>query len=115
MIKRQEREEKRRRGRERRVGGGEKMWVGGGEERGERGGKRENDMSCCLFYLCRKERVSQLIFPLCTVLDDSIGCAFWFAARGQGTLYNDTGTDVQASSSVYHSQARVNTLNNSYI
>lgn len=88
---------------------------GGGRGEGERGGKRENDMSCCLFYLCRKERVSQLIFPLCTVLDDSIGCAFWFAARGQGTLYNDTSTDVQASSSVYHSQARVNTLNNSYI
>jgi len=28
----------------------------------------------------------QLILPLTTVLDDSIGCALWFAARGKGLL-----------------------------
>jgi len=27
-----------------------------------------------------------LILPLTTVLDDSIGCALWFAARGEGLL-----------------------------
>jgi len=27
-----------------------------------------------------------LILPLTTVLDDSIGCALWFAARGKGLL-----------------------------
>lgn len=32
----------------------------------------------------RQERISHLICPLDTVLDDSIGCAVWFAARGAG-------------------------------
>lgn len=36
----------------------------------------------------RKERVSHLVHPLDTVLDDSIGCAVWFAARGIGTVTN---------------------------
>ncbi|KAI1884868.1 hypothetical protein AGOR_G00214300 [Albula goreensis] len=34
----------------------------------------------------RQRRISHLIFPLETVLDDSIGCAVWFAARGTGTV-----------------------------
>ncbi|XP_069839635.1 asparagine synthetase domain-containing protein 1 isoform X2 [Dendropsophus ebraccatus] len=34
----------------------------------------------------RQQRISQLIQPLDTVLDDSIGCAVWFAARGTGML-----------------------------
>ncbi|XP_028401199.1 asparagine synthetase domain-containing protein 1-like [Dendronephthya gigantea] len=37
----------------------------------------------------RKERsnyITHLVSPLSTVLDDSIGCALWFAARGKGTL-----------------------------
>ncbi|CAL8266251.1 unnamed protein product [Lota lota] len=32
----------------------------------------------------RRERVRHLVQPLDTVLDDSIGCAVWFAARGEG-------------------------------
>lgn len=34
----------------------------------------------------RRERVRHLVHPLETVLDDSIGCAVWFAARGAGSL-----------------------------
>lgn len=32
----------------------------------------------------RQERISHLVHPLDTVLDDSIGCAVWFAAKGIG-------------------------------
>ncbi|KAJ3592176.1 hypothetical protein NHX12_007304 [Muraenolepis orangiensis] len=34
----------------------------------------------------RRERVRHLVQPLDTVLDDSIGCAMWFAARGEGLV-----------------------------
>lgn len=34
----------------------------------------------------RKSRIRHLLHPLDTVLDDSIGCAIWFAARGRGTV-----------------------------
>lgn len=34
----------------------------------------------------RLERVCHLVHPLDTVLDDSIGCAVWFAARGAGFI-----------------------------
>ncbi|XP_074550659.1 asparagine synthetase domain-containing protein 1 [Halichoeres trimaculatus] len=34
----------------------------------------------------RQKRVCHLVHPLDTVLDDSIGCAVWFAARGQGFI-----------------------------
>ncbi|XP_077583670.1 asparagine synthetase domain-containing protein 1 [Stigmatopora nigra] len=37
----------------------------------------------------RRERISHLLHPLDTVLDDSIGCAVWFAARGKGFLVQD--------------------------
>ncbi|CAG5120014.1 unnamed protein product [Candidula unifasciata] len=38
----------------------------------------------------RKSHIRRLIYPLQTVLDDSIGCAVWFAARGSGvTLHNN--------------------------
>ncbi|XP_043220981.1 asparagine synthetase domain-containing protein 1-like [Amphibalanus amphitrite] len=37
----------------------------------------------------RAARVRHLISPLQTVLDDSIGCAVWFAARGAGVLAGD--------------------------
>jgi len=40
-----------------------------------------------LFVQPRFEAVSQCIYPLETVLDDSIGCALWFGARGRGTLH----------------------------
>lgn len=34
----------------------------------------------------REERIGHLVHPLDTVLDDSIGCAVWFAARGRGFI-----------------------------
>jgi len=34
----------------------------------------------------RTRRIHELILPLDTVLDDSIGCAMWFASRGRGLL-----------------------------
>lgn len=35
----------------------------------------------------RKQHISDLIYPLQTVLDDSLGCALWFASRGSTTNY----------------------------
>lgn len=35
----------------------------------------------------RNSTIRHLVHPLCTVLDDSIGCALWFASRGCGLLY----------------------------
>lgn len=34
----------------------------------------------------RRDRICHLVYPLDTVLDDSIGCAVWFAARGRGFI-----------------------------
>lgn len=45
-----------------------------------------------------RDHLKHLIYPLNTVLDESIGSAFWFAARGQG--YRDDGQS-------YTSPARV--------
>ena len=52
----------------------------------------------------RSARVRHLISPLRTVLDDSIGCAVWFAARGAGVLAGEGGERR------YRSQARVGEL-----
>ncbi|XP_072117798.1 asparagine synthetase domain-containing protein 1 [Mobula birostris] len=41
----------------------------------------------------RQHRISHLVQPLDTVLDDSIGCAVWFAARGIGI--NTSNEDIQ--------------------
>ncbi|XP_015608503.1 asparagine synthetase domain-containing protein 1 [Cephus cinctus] len=35
----------------------------------------------------RASRICNLIYPLCTILDESLGCAVWFASRGKGILY----------------------------
>jgi len=40
-----------------------------------------------------RARIRQLIQPLDTVLDDSIGCAIWFAARGRGVCVNGDGAE----------------------
>ncbi|XP_061697469.1 asparagine synthetase domain-containing protein 1 [Syngnathoides biaculeatus] len=42
----------------------------------------------------RHKHISDLVHPLDTVLDDSIGCAVWFAAKGEGfvTLDHDRTT-----------------------
>ena len=52
--------------------------------------------------LNRMSHISELVYPLNTVLDDSIGCAVWFAARGQGKILRQTG-DYQP----YKTTARV--------
>ncbi|XP_054714242.1 asparagine synthetase domain-containing protein 1-like [Uloborus diversus] len=51
----------------------------------------------------RNDTISDLLSPSCTVLDDSIGCALWFAAWGEGTL--DSVNDE--ASKTYTSPARV--------
>ena len=37
----------------------------------------------------RAKLIKNLIYPLDTVLDDSIGCAIWFASKGSGYLNNE--------------------------
>lgn len=37
--------------------------------------------------LYRASRISDLLYPLCTILDESLGCAMWFASRAKGILY----------------------------
>ncbi|KAM9663944.1 asparagine synthetase domain-containing protein 1 [Trichechus inunguis] len=49
----------------------------------------------------RRTRICQLIQPLDTVLDDSIGCAVWFASRGIGCVV--TQDEVKS----YQSNAKV--------
>ncbi|KAF4531766.1 hypothetical protein B566_EDAN017134 [Ephemera danica] len=36
----------------------------------------------------RQNRIADLIYPRNSVLDDSLGCALWFAARANGTLHH---------------------------
>ena len=52
----------------------------------------------------RNEDIKQLLYPLDTVLDDSIGCAIWFASRGKGTLKMEDASEL---SQYYESPARV--------
>ncbi|XP_052005036.1 asparagine synthetase domain-containing protein 1 [Xyrauchen texanus] len=49
----------------------------------------------------RQERICHLVHPLDTVLDDSLGCAVWFAARGIGVI--NEGTEQE----LYTSEAKV--------
>lgn len=46
----------------------------------------------------REERICYLVYPLDTVLDDSIGCAVWFAARGTGIIMEDSDQRAFTSS-----------------
>ncbi|XP_029836712.2 asparagine synthetase domain-containing protein 1 [Ixodes scapularis] len=50
----------------------------------------------------RTRHIRKLIHPLDSVLDDSLGCALWFAARGRGTVAHENAPDV-----AYESPARV--------
>jgi hypothetical protein len=52
----------------------------------------------------RDRIISNLIYPLNTVLDESLGCALWFASRGKGYLVQQNGAEAH-----YNSPARVNT------
>lgn len=46
----------------------------------------------------RRTQIRHLVQPLDTVLDDSIGCAVWFASRGIGCLATQDGTKSYQSS-----------------
>ncbi|XP_061649579.1 asparagine synthetase domain-containing protein 1 [Phyllopteryx taeniolatus] len=49
----------------------------------------------------RRKRINHLVHPLDTVLDDSLGCAVWFAAKGEGFLTRDHDrTSVTSSAKV---------------
>jgi len=50
----------------------------------------------------RDRIISDLIYPLNTVLDESLGCALWFASRGKGYLVQPGGPHIH-----YNSPARV--------
>ncbi|XP_066929037.1 asparagine synthetase domain-containing protein 1-like [Clytia hemisphaerica] len=56
----------------------------------------------------RKSRINDLVCPLNTVLDDSIGCAIWFAARGMGKRYglNDEN-ELELVDECYKSKVKV--------
>ncbi|XP_007529067.3 asparagine synthetase domain-containing protein 1 [Erinaceus europaeus] len=49
----------------------------------------------------RRTQICHLVQPLDTVLDDSIGCAVWFASRGAGCLATQDGVKL------YQSDAKV--------
>ncbi|KAK2588827.1 hypothetical protein KPH14_001698 [Odynerus spinipes] len=34
----------------------------------------------------RSSRIGDLLYPLCTILDESLGCALWFASRATGII-----------------------------
>ncbi|XP_007494557.2 asparagine synthetase domain-containing protein 1 [Monodelphis domestica] len=46
----------------------------------------------------RQHRINQLVHPLDTVLDDSIGCAVWFASRGIGYITKEDEMQLYESS-----------------
>ncbi|XP_076544620.1 asparagine synthetase domain-containing protein 1 [Osmia lignaria lignaria] len=47
----------------------------------------------------RSSRICNLLYPLCTILDESLGCAVWFASRAKGT--------IDGSANIYESPCRV--------
>lgn len=53
----------------------------------------------------RANHIRKLIYPLDTVLDDSLGCALWFAARGKGRVSGSSSSTP--STAPYESPARI--------
>lgn len=47
----------------------------------------------------RSSRICNLLHPLCTILDESLGCAVWFASRAKGT--------ISSSANIYESPCRL--------
>ena len=43
----------------------------------------------------REEKIKHLLYPHQTVLDDSIGCALWFASRGKGKILDSNGDKIE--------------------
>ena len=58
-------------------------------------------------YFYRQQHVKHLVYPLDTVLDDSIGCAIWFAARGKGILYQMKNGELVKIADSYTSTVKV--------
>lgn len=52
---------------------------------------------------CRTERIAAVVAPADSVLDDSIGCVQWFAARAEGIVYNSEPEQHNQSSSASQS------------
>ena len=50
--------------------------------------------------LLRDNHIGDLVYPHTTVLDDSIGCALWFAAGGKGLL-NTAGICFMKEESIF--------------
>ncbi|KAK0062923.1 asparagine synthetase domain-containing protein 1 [Biomphalaria pfeifferi] len=48
----------------------------------------------------RQSHIRSLIYPLQTVLDDSIGCAVWFASQGVGVLTNNRSHKIESKAKV---------------
>lgn len=48
------------------------------------------DVSREELHAITSSQLKHLIYPLSTVLDESIGCAFWFASRGKGLIQQCT-------------------------
>uniref|UniRef100_A0A915EDN0 Asparagine synthetase domain-containing protein n=1 Tax=Ditylenchus dipsaci TaxID=166011 RepID=A0A915EDN0_9BILA len=46
---------------------------------------------------CRTKYIAPAIFPLNSVLDDSLGCVLWFASRGKGLEYIEEAGQLKAS------------------
>eukprot|EP00041_Stephanoeca_diplocostata_P028526 m.813698 g.813698 ORF g.813698 m.813698 type:complete len:265 (-) comp23390_c0_seq146:2170-2964(-) len=47
-----------------------------------------------------RAHIRDLVFPLTSVMDDSIGCALWFAARALARLQQETGVQCQSAPQV---------------
>lgn len=59
-------------------------------------------MKLFLVPFFRTNHIQHLLYPLESVLDDSIGCAVWFASRGCGILGN-----TEQVGKAYRSTAKV--------
>ena len=76
---------------------------------------RETPNSTVFFFLS-SNIITHLVSPQSTVLDDSIGCALWFAARGRGnlasieSLENRDQHGLSCSSNTYTSPVKVTNL-----
>ncbi|VDN59436.1 unnamed protein product [Dracunculus medinensis] len=50
---------------------------------------------------CRQQHIAYSIAPSLSVLDDSVGCVLWFAARGSGVLYgSNDSTQVKSNAKI---------------
>jgi hypothetical protein len=55
----------------------------------------------------RENIIKTVIYPCSTVLDDSIGSALWFAARGNGLLHNDNDAPYASPAEVKETEQSI--------